>query len=87
MLIPSVPKDDVLGPFISSSSSSTSPIMSDFVIRLPVVVMMVVPAVDILVIDKDGEVVMTGSESNFTSSIETSVIVFVEGVSESKNDT
>ena len=85
MLIPSVPKDVELGPFISSSSSSTSPIMSDFVIRLPVVVMIVVPAVEILVIDKDGEVVMTGSESNFTSSIETSVIVFVEGVSEGKS--
>ena len=40
--------------------------------------MIVVPAVDILVIEE----VSTGFESNFTSSIETSVIVFVEGVSE-----
>ena len=42
--------------------------------------MIVVPAVDILVIEE----VRTGFESNFTSSIETSVIVFVEGVSEMK---
>ena len=40
--------------------------------------MIVVPAVDILEIED----VRTGFESNFTSSIETSVIVFVEGVSE-----
>ena len=81
MLIAPSPKVDELGSFMSSSSSSTSPIMSDFVIRLPVVVIIVVPDVDILVIDNEGEEVMTGSESNFTSSIETSVSVLVEGVS------
>ena len=43
-----------------------------------------VPAVDICGIDNDEDDVITGSFSNFTSSIDTSVVVFVDGVSSSK---
>ena len=80
------PKFEELGSFISSSSSSTSPIMSDLVMRLPDVVMIVVPAVVMIGMDNDGEEVITGSVSNFTSSIDTSVVVLVEGVSKDKNN-
>ena len=42
-----------------------------------------VPAVDICGMDKDEEDVIAGSFSNFTSSMETSVVVLVEVLFES----
>ena len=46
--------------------------------------MMVVPEVEMRGMDREEEELIAESFSNFTSSIETSVVVFVEGVSKQK---